>query len=471
MKTTPIDRTPSGRAGWGRHRVVTAAGALALLLAGSPAGAAGAAGAESAAGVAAAKGAAVGRVDNPYAGARVYVNPAWAARAAAEPGGAAVADQPTAVWLDRIAAIDGAGGDLSLRDHLDEALAQDADVIQLTLYNLPGRDCDRLFTYGDLAVGELDRYKTEFIDPIAEVLADPAYAGLRIVAIIEPRSLPYLISHTGERAAATEGCNQVKASGDYVFGVGYAVARLAAIDNVYPYLDLSHHGHLGWPDEATPALDLYPLAVTSAGASLTDVHGFAVNTANYSVLREEYFTADDVVNGQHVRQSKWVDWNPFVAELSYATAFREELIGRGFDAGIGMVVDTSRNGWGGPDRPTGPGPLTSVDAYVDGSRLDRRADIDNWCNQRDAGLGERPTAAPAPGIDAYAWIKPPGESDGSSRLTIPERRYEPMCAPNPSPERANPPNTGALGDAPLPGEWFSEHFQILLRNAWPPVTG
>lgn len=47
------------------------------------------------------------RVDNPYAGAKVYVNPDWAAKANAEPGGSRIANQPTGVWMDRIAAING----------------------------------------------------------------------------------------------------------------------------------------------------------------------------------------------------------------------------------------------------------------------------------------------------------------------------------------------------------------------------
>ncbi|MCP2205493.1 cellulose-binding domain-containing protein, partial [Lentzea flava] len=44
------------------------------------------------------------RVDNPYVGAKMYVNPDWSAKAAAEPGGSRVANQPTGVWIDRIAA-------------------------------------------------------------------------------------------------------------------------------------------------------------------------------------------------------------------------------------------------------------------------------------------------------------------------------------------------------------------------------
>ncbi|WP_394813890.1 glycoside hydrolase family 6 protein [Streptomyces litchfieldiae] len=128
------------------------------------------------------------RVDTPYASARVYVNPEWSARAAAEPGGAAVAGEPTAVWLDRIAKIEGQNGAMGLRDHLDEALAQGADVVQLVLNDLPGRACDRDDPDNELLPYELPRYRAEFIDPIAGILADPAYAGLgqRPTAAPEP---------------------------------------------------------------------------------------------------------------------------------------------------------------------------------------------------------------------------------------------------------------------------------------------
>ena len=36
--------------------------------------------------------------DRDLAGARGYVNPEWSAKAAAEPGGSRVSNQPTAVW-------------------------------------------------------------------------------------------------------------------------------------------------------------------------------------------------------------------------------------------------------------------------------------------------------------------------------------------------------------------------------------
>src|SRR5699024_6694366 len=125
-----------------------------------------------------------------------------------------------------------------------------------------------------------------------------------------------------------------------------------------------------------------------------DVHGFIANTANYSALEEDYFCIDETIAGTPVRESQWVDWNQYVDELSFAQDLREALVGLGFVVGIGMLIYTSRNGWGGPDRPSGPGQEDDVDSYVDGGRYDQRFPSGNWCNQSGAGLGERPTAAP-----------------------------------------------------------------------------
>jgi cellulose 1,4-beta-cellobiosidase len=416
-------------------------------------------------------------LDNPYVGAQVYVNPIWSANAASEPGGAAIADQPTAVWMDRIGAIEGndspTTGSMGLRDHLDEAVAQGADLIQVVIYNLPGRDCAALASNGELGPDELDRYESEYIDPIADILDDPAYSDLRIVTIIEIDSLPNLITNVGSRNTATANCDEMLANGNYVNGVGYALGTLGAIPNVYNYIDIGHHGWLGWDDNFEPFAQLALEAANANGATPDDVHGFASNVANYGATIEPYFDIGDTVNGVPIReQSTWIDWNRYVDELSYAQAYRDLLASIGFDDNLGMLIDTSRNGWGGPDRPTGPGPTTSADAYVDGGRIDRRIHLGNWCNQAGAGLGERPTAAPEPGIDAYVWIKPPGESDGSSEF-IPNdegKGFDEMCDPDyqGNPRNVNNPS-GALPNAPISGHWFSAQFQELLQNAYPPV--
>ncbi|MFJ8940318.1 glycoside hydrolase family 6 protein [Streptomyces sp. NPDC102365] len=413
------------------------------------------------------------RVDNPYAGAKVYVNPEWKAHAAAETGGSRIANQPTGVWLDRTAAINGVNGGMGLRDHLDAALAQkgsDELVVQLVIYNLPGRDCSALASNGELGPTEIDKYKTQYIDPIAAILKDAKYAGLRIVTTVEIDSLPNLVTNVTPRATATANCDTMKANGNYQKGVGYALNKLGDAPNVYNYIDAGHHGWLGWDDNFAPSAALFKEAATTEGATVADVHGFIVNTANYSATKEDHFTINDTVNGASVRTSKWIDWNRYVDEQSYAQAMRAQLVSIGFPSGIGMLIDTSRNGWGGTARPTAAGPTTTVDTYVDGGRYDRRIHLGNWCNQSGAGLGERPQAAPASGIDAYVWMKPPGESDGSS-TAIPNdegKGFDRMCDPTYTGNPRNNNNmSGALPNAPLSGRWFSAQFQELMKNAYP----
>ncbi|GAA2521190.1 MULTISPECIES: glycoside hydrolase family 6 protein [Streptomyces] len=416
------------------------------------------------------------RVDNPYAGAKVYVNPEWSANAAAEPGGSRVANQPTGVWLDRIAAINGAGGKMGLRDHLDEALRQKGSgelVVQFVIYNLPGRDCSALASNGELKADEIGRYKSEYIDPIKAILADSKYASLRIVTTVEIDSLPNLVTNTGSRPTAVPQCDVMKANGNYVKGVGYALNKLGDVPNVYNYVDAGHHGWIGWDDNFAPSAALFKEAATAEGATVNDVHGFITNTANYSALKENNFSITDNVAGKSVRESKWVDWNRYTDELSFAQAFRNQLVSIGFPSGIGMLIDTSRNGWGGTARPAGPGPQTSVDAYVDGGRYDRRIHPGNWCNQAGAGLGERPQANPAAGIDAYVWMKPPGESDGSSKAIDNDegKGFDRMCDPTYTGNPRNNNNmSGALPDAPISGRWFSAQFRQLMQNAYPPLS-
>ncbi|NYH43035.1 cellulose 1,4-beta-cellobiosidase [Micromonospora jinlongensis] len=415
------------------------------------------------------------KVDNPYVGVRGYVNPEWKAKADAETGGSRISNNPTAVWLDRIAAINGtpdssSNGAFGVREHLDEALRQGAGYIQFVIYNLPGRDCSALASNGELGPDELPKYKAQYIDPIAAIQGESKYSSLRIINIIEIDSLPNLVTNTSGQPGGTAMCDTVKANGAYVNGVGYALAKLGSLGNVYNYIDAGHHGWLGWDSNFGPTADILKTAAVASGSTVNNVHGFITNTANYSALREPYFKVTDNVNGQTVRQSKWVDWNFYVDELSFAQAFRDKLVSVGFNSNIGMLIDTSRNGWGGSARPTGPGATTTVDTYVNGGRIDRRAHLGNWCNQSGAGIGERPRANPETGIDAYVWVKPPGESDGSSK-EIPNNEgkgFDRMCDPTYGGNARNGNNpSGALPDAPISGAWFSAQFQELMRNAYP----
>ena len=407
------------------------------------------------------------RVDNPYQGATGYVNPDWKAKADAEAGGSRVSSNPTGVWLDRIAAIAGTSTAMGLRAHLDAAVAQGAGYIQFVIYNLPGRDCAALSSNGELGPTDLPRYKTEYIDPIALLMSDAKYINLRIINVIEIDSLPNLVTNTGGSAGATPMCDTMKANGNYIAGIAYALGKLHTLPNTYNYIDAAHHGWIGWDNNFGATADMMATAAKAATGGFDTVTGFITNTANYSALVEPFITVTDTT-----RQSKWIDWNRYVDEQSFAVAFRARLISAGFNSNIGMLIDTSRNGWGGPNRPTAAGTSTDVNTMVDASRIDRRIHLGNWCNQSGAGIGERPKAVGANGIHAYVWIKPPGESDGASSVIANDqgKGFDRMCDPTYTGNARNGNNmSGALPNSPLAGTWFSAQFQELMANAYPPL--
>jgi cellulose 1,4-beta-cellobiosidase len=153
-----------------------------------------------------------------------------------------------------------------------------------------------------------------------------------------------------------------------------------------------------------------------------------------------------------------------------------------------MLVDTSRNGWGGCGggayvsqqcRPTGPSTSTVLNTFVNATRIDRRPGKGDWCNQNGAGIGARPQVNPpdAGGVyQAFVWVKPPGESDGSSSL-IPVgpdnpggKGFDRMCDPTYMGNALNNnQNTNALPNAPVSGRWFSAQFVQLVQNAFPAI--
>ena len=408
-------------------------------------------------------------VENPYAGVTGYVDPQWRDRAESVPGGHRVSNTPTGIWLNRVSQISGEPGELGLRAHLDAALAQRAGYVQVVLNNLPGRDCARLSPGGEFAIGEVRRYQREFIDPIVAIERDPRYRRLRIINVIEPNAVPQLVTSIG----LSSRCESVARSGDHVTGIRYALDRLGRYSNLYTYLGSGHHAELGWDESRSAGVRLITEIARGSRAGLRGLDGVIVNTAGYGALVEPYFGVDTTINGVSARQTRWVDWNTFVDELPYAQQLRRELVAAGFPADIGVLIDTSRNGWGGPRRPTGPSTARELNTFVEQSRVDRRTTAVNWCNQAGAGLGERPTVAPQPGVDAYVWMKPPGVSDGASdpaQAADPRSGFDPKCDPDHRPTTGSGwPPTDALRGAPPVGAWFPAQFAELMVNAHPPL--
>ncbi|MEV4456403.1 glycoside hydrolase family 6 protein [Microbispora sp. NPDC049633] len=420
-------------------------------------------------------------VDNPFIGVKGYVDPGWAAdvESSAVKVDDATAQKirglkttPTAVWLDRIADVTGGSGvTRTLKDHLDTAVEQGAGYVTLVLHNLPDRDCRSRVSDAELHEQDngLNRYKTEYVDAIAALLAKPEYRNLRVAAVVEPRALIDLIVG----GASAYSCDQAAGSGVYTMGIRYALDKLAPLPNVYTYLDAGSAGWAGWETNFTALTALITETVRGTARGLTSLDGIATNVGDYIPLDEPFLTDPyKTVSGQPIIQSRFIDWNPYLDERDYAVAMRAALLAKGFPGSLGVVVDTSRNGWGGPARPTAVSTSSDVNTYVDQSRVDRRPSRGAECNQKGAGLGTRPVAAPAPGVDAYLWIKRPGESDGVGGPLLPEgsdRLIDHRCDPNgsltPWTDSIRP--TGALPNAPLIGDWHHEQFVMLVNNAYP----
>jgi cellulose 1,4-beta-cellobiosidase len=456
--------------------------------------------------------------DNPFTSAkRWYVNELWAEKAKQD-GGAAVAQYNTGIWLDSISAIEEYRGKkpkdgLGLRGHLDAALAQNADLIQLVLHNLPGRNCSAEYSVGELGASQqgMNEYKQQYIDRIARILGEAKYAGLRVVAVVEYDALSNLTQVYTEY----EDCKYVsydKAWG-YHEGIRYALTQLAALDNVHLYMDVAHSGRLGWDINFTNAVHLmaavvqggpfarvkhnnnyslvpdqeFDLAGPTPAPGWGAINGFISNVADYVPLEEPYLNPNLDMGGIPLRSAIFYDWSNIISEHTYGVEWLKEIRKLGAPARLGMLVDTSRNGWGGPKRPTemiksGDSLVRAeLDKRVDAARVDKRPHRSSKCNQAGAGLGERPVANPKPGFHAYVWTKPPGESDGHGGdvfdfdPTAPNRKMNEMCDPQGQNHYAEDSavtegkgvGTGALPKGSRPGDWFSVAFRQLLENAYP----
>ncbi|WP_445739126.1 glycoside hydrolase family 6 protein [Paenibacillus sp. FSL H7-0323] len=426
-------------------------------------------------------------VDNPFVGATAYVNPDYAALI--DTSIAQVTDStlvskmetikkyPTAVWLDRIAAIYGGtenGGRKSLEETLDSVLAQKQPNTPITatfvIYDMPGRDCHALASNGELPLtaAGLTTYKSDYVDVIASIFAKPKYSDIRIVTIVEPDSLPNLVTNL-----STPQCAQANSTNIYRDATRYTLNALHAIPNVYTYMDIGHSGWLGWDTNRGPAIDLFTSVVSGTTAGLASVDGFITNTANTTPLVEPNLPDPNLTIGsQQLRSASYYEWNPYFDEADFTAALYSGFVAKGWPSTIGFLIDTSRNGWGGANRPTSASG-TTVNAYADSGRIDKRLHRGNWCNASGAGIGEVPQAAPAgyaaSHLDAFVWVKPPGESDGSSSA-IPNNEgkgFDRMCDPTYTSSSGT--LTGALPNAPVSGHWFHDQFVQLVQNAYPVI--
>ncbi|MGA9669341.1 MAG: glycoside hydrolase family 6 protein [Terracidiphilus sp.] len=462
-------------------------------------------------------------VVNPFVGAKVYVNPDYTnevnAAVATEPAGSTLAGQmstvatyPTAVWLDRIAAIQGGSvnsGRLSLQGHINAAVTQAGGspiVIELVIYDLPDRDCAALASNGELSIAGNDtpkgfttpltgtgiqEYEHSYIDPIRTILA-AAPSNVRFMLVIEDDSLPNMITNTGlsfslpNCIAANDGqTGSPSLNGVYVQGIQYALNQFHSLPNAYNYLDVGHHGWLGWPANSAIAFPFFANVAKGTTAGFASIDGFITNTANYGPTKEPFLTAFSEPGGgtgsgtlcasPEACSSTFYQFNPNIDEETYAAQFDAGFIAAGFPSTLGFLIDTSRNGWGGPLRPTALSTSTVLDTFVDASKIDERDDMGQWCNQENQGLGVPPTVTPGffANLQAYVWIKPPGESDGNYPGSIfngvTSTAGDPNCDPAHDNQLANGMATGAIPNSPPAGTFWVTEFVQDVQNAFPPI--
>jgi len=290
------------------------------------------------------------------------------------------------------------------------AEASCSEIVGLVIYDLPGRDCAAKASNGELAVGTLSRYKSEYIDPIVTTIK--ANPNIAIALIIEPDSLPNLVTNSNLTTC------QNSAQG-YKDGVAYALQQLN-LPNVAMYIDAGHGGWLGWDANLQPGADMLSGVYKTAG-SPKQVFGISTNIAGWNAWSKNPGEFENTSDAQY---------NKCQDEKRYVDTFCPLVTGGGMPCHA--IVDTGRNAVQG-----------------------LRAEWGDWCNVNGAGFGVRPTSTTGDTlVDAFIWGKPGGESDGTSDSSA--TRYDSFCG-----------KSDAFKPSPEAGSWNQAYFELLIKNAVP----
>lgn len=238
-----------------------------------------------------------------------------------------IAEQPAAVWFAEYAPETVTARVAAVTS----GGAAQGRVPVLVPYAIPGRDCGGHSQGG--APG-LDAYDA-WIDRFAAGLGSG-----EVIVVLEPDSV------------AQAECLSAGARADRFASLARAGRVMkAANPRARVYFDA---GHSGWNAPGRQAAWLRQAGAASPDSS----DGVFSNVSNF------HTTADEIAYDRRV------------------------LDALGGPAGLGAVIDTSRNGNGAP---------------ADGE----------WCDPAGRSLGRTPTLTTGePRIDAYLWVKLPGESDG-----------------------------------------------------------
>jgi endoglucanase len=360
---------------------------------------------------------------------------------------------PQAVWFTGNTSLQRTKQDVK---HVVEHARAKRTLPVLVAYNLPFRDCAQ-FSAGGATTPE--EYKA-WIDAFAAGIGDHD-----AIVVLEPDGLgiipwynPFADRDFWETNPNYEWCQPAEAdlataASDRFDMLRYAVLALKANANARVYLDGTHNGWLGAGDAADRLLQ----------ADVQDADGFFLNVSNYQpdAYLEKYgsYVAKCIWFGDPSSGS-WGGGNPEFCASQYSSpegpvdpndidtwvyidqwyannVENQSWVPYPGDAGLSrFVIDSSRNG---------QGKWTPTASYPDPQ---------DWCNPPDRGLGMLPTADTGSALlDAFLWIKIPGESDGECTRGL-----------GPAGTTVDP-EWGIID--PAAGRWFPEMALDLAMNAVP----
>ena len=360
--------------------------------------------------------------DGELAGSDLYLSP-WSTtlEAAQNLTGQARADAqllgsiPSADWFTE-------GTPAEVKAAVDEvvsAAAVQGRMPVLVAYNVPFRDCAQYSAGGARDTAAYQAWIDGFVAGIGD---RPA------TVILEPDGLG-IIPHYTTLDGLLDSCQPAEApaataASERFAQLNYAVDAIAGLPAASVYLDGTGASWLNVGEISDRLL--------KAGVQRAD--GFFLNASNYQ------FTTNSAYFGSWVSQciayvtevnpgvfsecgnqywaggpannwggdwpagfdgtlSQYGEWSADAADPALNTAGVESRYAAnlgGVQPTTRFVIDTSRNGLGPWQYPQGAYP-----AHED------------WCNPPDRGLGLLPdTTTGVPLVDAYLWIKVPGESDG-----------------------------------------------------------
>jgi endoglucanase len=343
-----------------------------------------------------------------------------------------------------------------VRQTMAEAAVERAEPV-LVAYDIPGRDCAQYSAGGAL---DESAYQA-WIDGFAKGIG-----GGKAVVILEPDALGNMPSGCGLSSSAYPFTDAER-----IAEIQYAVSALEADPGVSVYLDGTHSA---WQSVGTITQRLLQAGVQQA-------QGFYLNVSNYQAdpnlidygtwISDCIAMVTDPSNAFYNNPGGCASQYYPATESNFSTwglttAWYAQNMGSAV-AATHFVIDTSRNG----DGPNSMQQYANAPYNQPASVIATLAG-GNWCNPPDSGLGLKPTASTGvPLLDAYLWVKTPGQSDGQCDAAGGVRAWDYTAYTQPGWP------TTAAGQAlfdplwgiddPAAGAWFPQEALQLAQDANP----